>query len=117
MTDSRISRGRSSDAVTAVGMAATMPKVSGRSCRTPRVGSVNGFPRLIPLVRRVAPNRPYPVFPAWQGMQYLLDVLSDAVRLAPPDHDRYAGLRWTSLHDRFTSDYLPGSDRQRKEDL
>jgi hypothetical protein len=69
-------------------------------------GSVNGIPRLIPLVTRVAPNRPYPVFPACQGMQYnMLDI------------DRYAGLRWTSLYDRFTSGYLPGSDRQRKEDL
>jgi len=26
-------------------------------------------------------------------------------------------LRWTSLYDRFTSDYLPGSDEQRKEAL
>jgi hypothetical protein len=73
-------------------------------------GSVNGCPRLIPLVRRVAPNRPYPVFPAWQGMQYMLDMLSGAVRLAPLDNDRDAGLRWTC-------GYLPGSDRQRKEDL
>ena len=62
-------------------------------------GSVNGFPRLIPLVRRVAPNGPYPVLPACQGMQY------------------YAGLRWTSLYDGLTSGYLPGSGRQRKEDL
>jgi hypothetical protein len=82
-----------------------------------RAGSVNGLPRLIPLVRRVAPSRPYPVFPAWQGMQYLLDMLGGAVRLAPLDNDRYAGLRWTSLYDCFTSGYLPGSDRKRKEDL
>ena len=94
-----------------------MPEASGTSDRTPRAGSINGLPRLIPLVRRVAPNKPYPVFPAWQGMQYMLDMLSDAVRLAPSDNDRYAGLRWTSLHGRFTSDYLPGRDRQRKEDL
>ena len=47
----------------------------------------------------------------------MLDMLSGAVRLAPLDNDRYAGLRWTSLYDRFTSDYLLGSDRQRKEDL
>jgi hypothetical protein len=57
------------------------------------------------------------VFPARQGIAYMLDMLSDAVRLAPPDHDRYAGPRWTPVHDRFASDYLPGSDRQRKEDL
>jgi hypothetical protein len=62
-------------------------------------------------------NRPYPAFPAWQGMQCMLDMLSGALRLAPLDNDRYAGLRWASLYDRFTSDYLPGSDRQRKEDL
>jgi hypothetical protein len=33
------------------------------------------------------------------------------------DNDRFAGLRSASLYDCFTSDYLPGSDRQRKEDL
>jgi len=103
--------------MTAVGMAATMPEASGTGDRTRRAGSVSGLPRLIPLVRRVAPNKPYPVFPAWQGMQYMLDMLSDAVRLAPPDNDRCAGLRWTSLHDRFPSDHLPGSDRQREDDL
>ena len=117
MTDLRISRGRSGDTVTAAGIAATMPNASGTSYRTLRAGSVNGLPRLIPLVRRVAPNRPYPVFPAWQGMQYMLDMLSGAVRLAPLDNDRYAGLRWTSLYDRFTSDYLPAAAGKRKEDL
>lgn len=32
-------------------------------------------------------------------------------------HGHQIGLRWTSLYDCFTSDYLPGSDRRRKEDL
>jgi hypothetical protein len=50
-------------------------------------------------------------------MQYTLDMFGSAVRLAPLDNDRYAGMRWTSLYDCFTSDYLPCSDRQRKENL
>jgi hypothetical protein len=50
-------------------------------------------------------------------MQCMLDVLNGALRLAPLDNDRYAGLHWTSLYDRFTNDYLPGSDQQHKEDL
>jgi hypothetical protein len=29
---------------------------------------------------------------------------------------RYADLRWQSPYDRFISDHLPGSDRQRTED-
>ena len=44
-------------------------------------------------------------------------MFSGVVRLAPLDNDRYVGLRWASLYDCFTSGYLPGSDRQRKEDL
>jgi hypothetical protein len=83
MTDLRISRGRPGDTLAAAGIAATMPNGAGRVI-TPRCAvSVNGLPRLIPLVRRVAPNR----------------------------------LRWTSLYDRLTSDFLPGSDEQRKEAL
>lgn len=103
------------DTVTAADIAATMTNASGKTYRTLRVGSVNGLRRLIPLVRRVAPNRPDPVFPAWQGMQYTLDMFSGSVRLAPLDNDRFPEIRWTSLYDRFTSGFLPGSDRRSKE--
>lgn len=103
------------DTVSAADIAATMTTASGTTYRTLRAGSVNGLRRLIPLVRRVASDKPDPVFPAWQGMQYTLDMFSGIVRLAPLDNDRYPGMRWTSLHDRFTGGHLPGSTSRKDE--
>jgi uncharacterized protein YbjT (DUF2867 family) len=99
------------DTVSAADIAATMTRVSGTRYRTLRAGSVNGLRRLIPLIRFAAPERPDPVFPAWQGMQYTLDMFGGDVQLAPLDNDRYPEICWTSLRDRFTSGHLPGSPR------
>ena len=105
------------DTVSAAEIAAAMTTASGTTYRTVRAGSVRGLGRLVPLVRRAAPDKPDPVFPAWQGMQYLFDMFGGAVRLAPLDNDRYPDIRWTSLHDRFSSGYLPGATPQRKDDV
>ena len=106
------------DTVSAADIAASMTQAGGTTYRTLRVGGVNGLRRLIPLVRRLAPEKPDPVFPAWQGMAYTLDMFDGAVRLAPLDNDRYPGMRWTSLHDRFTGGHLPGGTprQQRRKD-
>ena len=100
------------DTVSAADIAATMTRTSGTTYRTLRAGSVGTLRRLVPLVRLAAPEKPDPVFPAWQGMQYTLDMFSGVVRLTPLDNDRYPGMRWTSLHDRFAGGHLPGSRRK-----
>lgn len=95
------------DTVSAADIAATLTAASGTAYRTLRAGGVSGLGRIVPLVRRLAPGRPDPVFPAWQGMQYTLDMFSGVVRLTPLDNDRYPDLRWTSLHDRVAGGHLP----------
>ena len=97
------------DTVSARDIAAVMTKASGSVYRTLRVGSLGSLRLLIPLAKLAAPEKPNPVFPAWQGMQYTLDQFSGAVQLEPLDNDRYPDLAWTSLLDRFTSGHLPGT--------
>ena len=92
-------------------LAAAMSAASGARYRTVRAGSVAGLGRLVPLVRSLAPEKPDPVFPAWQGMAYSLDMFSGAVQLDPLDNDRYPDLRWTTVRDRFAGGHLPGADR------
>lgn len=39
------------------------------------------------------------IFPAWQGMQYLVNMMSGDGKLEPLDNDRYPELKWTRLED------------------
>ncbi|EFX05154.1 NmrA-like protein [Grosmannia clavigera kw1407] len=44
------------------------------------------------------------VFPAWQGMQYMVNMMSGAGKLEPLDNGRYADLTWTRLEDFFAAE-------------
>ena len=96
-------------AVSAKDIAAAMTEASGTKYRTIRAGSVRGLGRLVPLARLAAPEKPDPIFPAWQGMAYSLDMFSGAVQLSPLDNDRYPEVRFTTLRERFASGHLPGA--------
>lgn len=61
------------------------------------------------MAKVVAAEKPDPIFPAWQGMQYTYDMFSGRPTLDPLDNDRYPDLRWISLLDRFTGGHLPGA--------
>lgn len=39
------------------------------------------------------------VFPAWQGMQYTVNMFSGQGKLDPLDNDRYPELKWTKIED------------------
>jgi hypothetical protein len=41
------------------------------------------------------------VFPAWQGMQYMVNMFSGAGKLEPLDNNRYPNLNWTKVEDFF----------------
>lgn len=41
------------------------------------------------------------VFPAWQGMQYMVNMFSGAGKLDPIDNDRYPDVQWTKIEDFF----------------
>ena len=91
----------SGDTVSASDIAAVMTQATGSTYRTLWAGSVAALSLLIPLAKRVAPEKPNAVFPAWQGMQYTYDMFRGSVHLTPLDNDRYPELTWTSLLDRF----------------
>lgn len=61
-----------------------------------RAGSLSGLERMIHITRTLAPGK-RKAFPAWQGMQYLHDMLSGETKLESLDNDRYAGIPWTSV--------------------
>ncbi len=69
---------------------------TGWRFRLLRAGGLWLLKLLIKVTRRLAPA-PREVFPAWQGMQYLHNMLTGLPKLTPLANDRYPGLRWATV--------------------
>lgn len=55
---------------------------------------------IVRLTKRLAPE-PDEVFPAWQGMQYMRDMLTGHAKLSYLANDRYPEVPWTQLTARL----------------
>ncbi|RSK34013.1 NmrA family NAD(P)-binding protein [Hymenobacter metallilatus] len=71
----------------------------GHEFRLLRVGSLPFLATLTRLTRALLPA-PDDVFPPWQGMQYLHNMLSGQAKLPEPlDNARYPDIRWTPIRE------------------
>lgn len=70
----------------------------GNEFRLWRIGGLDFLAIMIRIVRTIAPAR-NEVFPPWQGMQYLHDMLSGLPKLEPLDNVRYPGIKWTKIRE------------------
>ena len=59
-------------------------------------GGIGALTTLIDVARLVAPGRDQ-TYPAWQGMQYMRNMLSGRAKLHDLDNDRYPAIRWTKV--------------------
>lgn len=82
--------------VSANGLARIATQLSGTPYRTIRAGGMTRLGTVIRLTRAMAPATGA-VFPAWQGMQYLRDMMSGRGALDPLDNDRYGKRDWTDI--------------------
>ncbi len=90
---------RAVDVVTPRDLAATMQLLTGHRFRLFRPGNIGVLSAMIRLTRLLAPQRDA-VFPAWQGMQYLRDMMEGTAswnRSAMPATLISPGLRHTSF--------------------
>ncbi len=70
---------------------------TGHPFKLLRPGSVGMLNLLSKFVRTLAPGT-NELFPPWQGMQYMRDMLSGEAKLASPlDNARYPDIEWTSV--------------------
>lgn len=96
------------DSLSARGIAGAMTQASGKNYRPQWAGSVAFLGGVMaPIARRLAPDKPDPVFPAWQGMQYMVDMFSGHAHLHPLDNQRYPDVAFTTLAQRFAGGHLP----------
>ena len=83
------------DSVTPRELAAAMSAATGRAYKTQWVGGIGVLSVMIGVAKRFGPADA--VFPPYQGMQYLRDMMSGRGKLTSLDNDRYPGLSWTRV--------------------
>jgi nucleoside-diphosphate-sugar epimerase len=86
------------DRLSARGLAAAASEARGVEFKLLQAGTPGLLAAGTLLVRAVYPAQDQ-VFPPWQGMQYLHNMVSGEAPLAPLDNGRYPGLTWTSVRD------------------
>lgn len=79
-------------------LADVMGRLTGNRFKIFRPGGLGLFSALITVARTMTPKSDDP-FPAWQGMQYMRDMLSGRGKLSPLDNARYGKTDWTSVED------------------
>ena len=70
--------------------------VYGKEFKFLRPGGLKAFQLMINLTKTFAPAKKE-VFPAWQGMQYLHDMLTGLPKHRQLDNDRYPEIEWSSV--------------------
>lgn len=73
-------------------------EATGKKFGTLRPGGLGFLGTMIKITRTLSPQNDE-VFPPWQGMQYLHNMLSGKPKMSPLDNDRYPDIRWTRIRE------------------
>jgi nucleoside-diphosphate-sugar epimerase len=79
--------------------------VTGKKFRLFHAGGLGMLSMMIKIVRAIAPAEKE-LYPAWQGMQYMRNMIDERSDLATTDNDRYPGMRWTTVKDLLSAHYV-----------
>jgi nucleoside-diphosphate-sugar epimerase len=71
-------------------------EVEGKPFKFLRPGGLSAFRWMIKMTKLFSPGK-NEIFPAWQGMQYLHDMLSGKPKLERLDNDRYSHIKWVKI--------------------
>jgi hypothetical protein len=76
--------------------------VTGVKFRLFRAGSIRLLDLIIKIAKFFAPAK-NKLYPAWQGMQYMRDMMEGRAELSSHDNNRYTDMQWTSVKEFLTS--------------
>lgn len=76
----------------------TASAITGQKFRLIRPGGKRLLAAIIKISRKIAPGKEE-LYPAWQGMQYMHNMIDERSIIAQLDNDRYPEIRWTSVKD------------------
>lgn len=73
-------------------------QVAGQKFRLFRPGGQKLLAIIIKIARRLAPGKKE-LYPAWQGMQYMHNMIDERSKIAKLDINRYPEIQWTTVKD------------------
>jgi len=76
----------------------TVESVYGIKFRLFRPGGQSLLGFIIKMARKFSPSE-NELYPAWQGMQYMHNMIDERSKMENLDNDRYAGMKWTSVKE------------------
>ncbi|WP_205504191.1 NmrA family NAD(P)-binding protein [Rufibacter psychrotolerans] len=90
------------DVQTPKGLQRAASQATGHPFKLLRAGGLGVLNAMIRVTKTLMRNS-QEVFPPWQGMQYLRDMLSGQAKLTSLNNDRYPEMRWTSVQQVLAS--------------
>jgi len=79
-------------------IAAIMTELSGKKFGLIKAGGVGFLNMMIKIGKTFVPAE-NDLYPAWQGMQYMRDMIEGRVDITNHDNNRYPDIKWTSIKD------------------
>jgi len=76
-------------------------EVTGQKFRSIRLGGKWLLGVMIKITKKMAPGEKE-LYPAWQGMQYMHNMIDERSTIEHLDNDRYPEIQWTSVKDVLT---------------
>ncbi|MEO6168429.1 MAG: NmrA family NAD(P)-binding protein [Chitinophagales bacterium] len=86
------------DQISPRGMKEVMSELSGQKFRLLRTGGLGLLSTIIKITRTIAPAK-NELYPAWQGMQYMRNMMDERATLKSIDNNRYPDMKWTTVKD------------------
>jgi len=90
------------DQLSAREIKAVVSEVTGRKFRLFHAGGLRMLSMIIKIARKVAPGEKG-LYPAWQGMQYMRNMMDERSKLDMLDNNRYPAMHWTTVRDVLTA--------------
>ncbi|MFT4094260.1 MAG: NmrA family NAD(P)-binding protein [Niabella sp.] len=75
-----------------------LTEVTGKKYKLLKPGGISLLNKLIRITQLLSPSRKK-LYPAWQGMQYMRDMMEGRVMISSHDNDKYGALPWTRIKE------------------
>jgi hypothetical protein len=89
------------DQITPRELGDVMTEITGNKFKMLRPGGIGLLNILIRITKTLAPGKKE-LYPAWQGMQYMRDMMEGRVKIDFYDNDRYPEMKWTTVKEMLT---------------
>lgn len=83
-------------------------EITGQKFRLFRPGGQSLLGVIIKIARKLAPAEKE-LYPAWQGMQYMHNMIDDRSKINKLDNDRYPEIKWTTVEELLENHELESS--------